>query len=76
MSFTCLKKVVGITLFKMNSVAFRSGSKVGGNKSHLKPFGFHPYMIHFMAVQIIKDDNLVNCQNNAAILSSLRKRVS
>jgi hypothetical protein len=47
-----------------------------GNKSHLKPFGFHPHMLHFMAVQIIEDDNVVNCRKNAVILSSLRKRVS
>jgi hypothetical protein len=58
MSFPCLKKVVGITLFKTYSIGFRSE---WGGKSYPEPSGFHPYMLHFMALQIIKYDNIVNC---------------
>jgi hypothetical protein len=47
----------------MYSIGFRSGSKEGGKQVLSNPFGFHPYMLHFMAVQIVQDDNIVNCIN-------------
>jgi len=33
------------------------------HKPYPKPFGLHLYMLHFMGLEIIQDDNIVNCIN-------------
>jgi hypothetical protein len=33
------------------------------NKSYPEPFGFHLYMLYCMGLEIIQDDNIVNCIN-------------
>jgi hypothetical protein len=60
MSFMCLTKVVEITLFKMNLLRSGRGVRWKGNKSHPKPSGFRLHILHFMALEIIQDDNIVN----------------